>query len=57
MLPEYVDIYGLTRHRDAGTINRFLEEYVDRGAHEDMGDEEIMMLPLGRKSGAGNTCS
>ncbi|MEP6774582.1 MAG: hypothetical protein ABJA50_03215 [Chloroflexota bacterium] len=48
-MPEYLDIYALTKHREAETIKRFLEEYVDRGAHEDMGDEEIMMLPLGRQ--------
>jgi hypothetical protein len=24
VLPEYVGIYGLTEHRDAGTIERFL---------------------------------
>lgn len=48
-MPTYLDIYVLTRHRDAETIKRFLDEYVDESAHEDMGDEEIMMLPLGRK--------
>jgi hypothetical protein len=45
LIPEYLDIYGLTKHRDAETINHFLEEYVDRRAHEDMADEELMMLP------------
>ena len=37
-VPEYIDIYGLTKHRDAETIKRFLDEYVDESAHEDMGD-------------------
>ena len=48
-MPEYIDIYGLTKHRDAETIGRFLDEFVDESAHEDMGDEELMLLPLGRR--------
>jgi hypothetical protein len=48
-VPEFIDIYGLTKHRDTETIKRFLDEYVNESAHEDMGDEELMMLPLGRK--------
>ncbi len=42
-----IDIYGLTRHRDAATIERFLAAYVDRAANEDRGDEELMMEPVG----------
>ena len=41
-----LDIYGLTRHRDRETINRFLDEYVDRAASEDRDGEEIGLLPL-----------
>lgn len=40
------DIYGLTRFRDRDTINRFLDEYVDRAASEDRNGEEIGLLPL-----------
>lgn len=40
------DIYGLTRFRDLGTINRFLDEYADRAASEDRGGEEIGLEPL-----------
>lgn len=41
-----LDIYGLTRFRDRDTINRFLDEYVDRAASEDRGDEEIGLEPV-----------
>ena len=36
----------MTRQRDADTIDRFLDEYVDRAANEDRGDEELMLDPL-----------
>lgn len=39
-----LDIYGITKHRDEATINRFVEKYVDRHASEDRGDEELMLL-------------
>ena len=41
-----LDIYCLTRHREIETINRFLDEYVDRAASEDRGSEEFYMDPL-----------
>ncbi len=41
-----LDVYGLTRHRDMATLNRFLDEYVDRAANADRGDEELMLEPL-----------
>jgi len=45
-MPPDLDIYGLTQHRDATTIDRFLDEYVDRAAAEDRGDEELALTPL-----------
>ncbi len=41
-----LDVYGLTRQRDAGTLNRFLDEYVDRMANADRGNEELLIEPL-----------
>jgi hypothetical protein len=41
-----LDVYGLTRQRDAITLNRFLDEYIDRAANADRGDEELMLEPL-----------
>lgn len=46
LVPPNLDIYGLTKHRDIQTINRFLDKYVDRTANEDRGDGELMMRPL-----------
>lgn len=48
----YLDIYGLTRHRDRATLDRFLARYVDREANEDRRGEELMMLPLDAPRGA-----
>ncbi len=45
-MPPDLDIYGLTKHRDAATIDRFLDAYVDRAKSWDRGDEELMMEPL-----------
>ncbi|MDQ2902873.1 MAG: hypothetical protein M3Y81_04895 [Chloroflexota bacterium] len=45
-MPPDLDIYGLTKNRDAITINRFLDTYVDRAASNDRGDEELLMEPL-----------
>ena len=50
-MPPNLDIYALTTSRNAATLNRFIEEYVDRAASEDRGDEELMMAPLPLKSG------
>lgn len=47
-----LDVYGLTRHRDAVTLNRFLDEYVDRVASADRGDEELLLEPLDARPGA-----
>jgi hypothetical protein len=46
LMPPNLDIYGLTKHRDIETINRFLDKYVDRATIEERGDEELMMRPL-----------
>ena len=40
------EVYVLTRRRDEETVNRFLDEYVDREASEGTGDEELNMGPL-----------
>src|SRR5688500_17389189 len=41
-----LDIYVVSRQRDAGTIEQFLSKHVDRSASEERGNEELMMLPL-----------
>lgn len=41
-----LDVYGLTRQRDAATLSHFLDEYVDRAANADRGDEELLLVPL-----------
>jgi hypothetical protein len=41
-----LDVYGLTQRRDVATVNRFLDEYVDRGAEEDRRGEELAREPL-----------
>ncbi len=46
-----LDVYGLTRQRDVATLNRFLDEYVDRAASADRGDEELMLEPLNVRPG------
>jgi hypothetical protein len=50
-MPPDPDIYGLTKHCDVATINRFLDAYVDRAASENREDEELMMEPLPTQSG------
>ena len=45
-MPPNLEIYGLTKYRDAATIDRFLDAYVDRTKSWDRGDEELMMEPL-----------
>lgn len=47
-----LDVYGLTKHRDAATLNRFLDEYVDRAANADRGSEELLLEPLDARPGA-----
>lgn len=47
-MPPSLDIYGLTKHRNFVTINHFIDAYVDRASSEDRGDEELMIVPLGR---------
>jgi hypothetical protein len=47
-----LDVYGLTRHRDADTLNRFIQEYVDIAANAERGSEELMLEPLNTESGA-----
>lgn len=45
-MPPDLDIYGLTKHRDSATIERFLNASVDRAKSWDRGDEALMMVPL-----------
>lgn len=42
-MPPELDIYALTRHRDRATIERFLDEYGDRAADQERGDEDLML--------------
>lgn len=46
-MPPDLDINVVSRARDRATLERFLENYVDRATRQDRGDEELMMLPLG----------
>jgi hypothetical protein len=41
-----LDVYALTRHRDAATIQHFLDAYIDQAANEDRGDEELLLDAL-----------
>jgi hypothetical protein len=45
-LPPDLDIYCLTKLRDAETINLFFDRYIDRIQNEDRGDEELMILKI-----------
>ena len=40
-----LDVYVLIHQREEETIEKFLDEYIDRNAQEDRGDEELMILP------------
>lgn len=42
-MPPSLDIYALTRQRDRATIERFLNEYIDRAAAEERGDEDLLL--------------
>ena len=42
----YLDVYALTTHRDAHTLDRFLDAYVDRATCADLRDFQLMMEPL-----------
>jgi len=44
-----IDILVVSYARDRATIERFLQDYVDRAASHDRGDEELMMLPVGAR--------
>jgi hypothetical protein len=46
-----LDVYGLTRQRDAATLNRFIDEYFDRAANADRGGEELLPEPLDAYAG------
>ena len=46
-MPPSLDIYALVRRRDAATVNRFIDLYVDRARSEDRADEELMIVSLG----------
>ncbi len=41
-----LDVYGLTRYRNASTINHFLDEYVDRVAMAHRGGDELLLEAL-----------
>lgn len=45
-MPPNLDIYGLTRRREADIIHRFLDHYVDRMQCENRGDEALMLRKL-----------
>lgn len=45
-MPPNLDIYCLTKRRDADTINSFLDRYVDRVQSEDREGEELMIRKL-----------
>ena len=45
-MPPDLDVYVLTPSRDKETLERFVNQYVDREKSEDRGDEELMMLPM-----------
>jgi hypothetical protein len=51
-MPPDLDIYVLTHHRNEKTINRFIENFVDRSASEDRGTEELMIVRLEAKETA-----
>jgi hypothetical protein len=51
-MPPALDAYLLTRHRDKETIERFLDDYVDRAVSEDYIGEEFSVLPLTYKEGS-----
>lgn len=45
-MSQNLEIYCLTKLRNAETIDRFLDRYIDRNGNEDRGDERLMMLKL-----------
>jgi hypothetical protein len=49
-MPPDLDIYLLTQHHTAETIQRFLDQYVDRAASDYRHGEEISVLPLNVKT-------
>jgi hypothetical protein len=49
-MPPCLDIY-VVAERTGSIVDRFLGTYVDRGASEDRGDEQLMLLPLGPDPG------
>lgn len=51
-MPPNLDIYILTQHRNVETINRFIDDFVDRGASKDRGDKELMVVRLEVKATA-----
>lgn len=44
------DVWVITSHRSADTLQRFLAGFVDRAVAEDRGDEQLMLLPLDRST-------
>lgn len=51
-MPPALDIYCLTKRRDADTINRFLDRFVNRSESEDREDEELMIRKLDAPAGS-----
>lgn len=45
-MPPALDIYCLTKRRDADTINSFLNRFVNRSENEEREDEELMIRKL-----------
>jgi hypothetical protein len=41
VMPPHLDIFAVTKHRDRQTIDRFLDEYVDRPLSEDRRGQEL----------------
>ena len=52
-MPPSIDIYALTKSRDQETLERFASKYVDRPASEDLGDEQLMIFPIGENGESG----
>ncbi len=46
-MPPNLDVYVITRFREAETLDRFVSQYVDWDASDDLEGEELMMLSLG----------
>jgi hypothetical protein len=50
-VPSFTDIYGLTKHRNRATIDRFLDRYIDRAAEEQRDGQELLVESLDKEPG------